>query len=304
MADTTPAIVWTADASGNITYHNPRWLTYTGLTAEENRDWPRLVLHSDDYGRCISAWQQALTTGTDDAVEVRNRRDNGEYHWFLTQATPIRAERGDLVAWYDSATDIHDLKMAEQRLQEADRHKGELEEFSWCLLRGMLRSWENEQPSGRKRAVGRLVFPIHDAVRQGVQNRFAGRGRQANEFPAGLGGELRGTTLGVAECPMLQEERTQRVALETSGPLQDTPCLSYHFRRPVAEQMDERKGGLLLLQIGAQRLAGRVFLANEVEQVVGNLEGNSKCPAVASEPLDRFRGHAGVMSSQAAAASS
>jgi PAS domain S-box-containing protein len=138
MANTTPAIVWTADAAGNITYHNPRWLAYTGLTAEQNRDWPRLVLHPDDYERCITAWQQAVAEGAKGAeyeIEVRNRRHDGVYRWFLTRATPIRDEQGCVLEWYGSSTDIDALKTAQQelraseaRLRESQRTLSELVE--------------------------------------------------------------------------------------------------------------------------------------------------------------------------------
>lgn len=126
MANTTPAITWTADPTGAITFHNQRWLEYTGISPEENeRDWATLVLHPDDFEPCIQAWTYALTHGTDYEIEVRNRRHDGEYRWFLTRATPIRDTEGRIVEWYGSSTDIHDRKQAEAALQEANRRKDE-----------------------------------------------------------------------------------------------------------------------------------------------------------------------------------
>lgn len=126
LANATPAIIWTADPAGRITFHNQRWLDYTGIDPAENvQDWPRLVLHPDDYQRCTAAWQAALRAGTDYEIEVRNRRRDGAYRWFLTRATPIRDAAGRVVEWYGSTTDIHDRKVAEEVLRDADRKKDE-----------------------------------------------------------------------------------------------------------------------------------------------------------------------------------
>ncbi|MGH6924502.1 MAG: PAS domain S-box protein [Propylenella sp.] len=120
MANTTPAIIWTADPAGGITFHNQRWLDYTGLARGENaRDWTH-VLHPDDYERCVEAWRRALEQGAEYEVEVRNRRHDGEFRWFLTRATPIRDADGHVVEWYGSTTDIHDRKLAEEALHKSE----------------------------------------------------------------------------------------------------------------------------------------------------------------------------------------
>ena len=49
--------------------------------------------------------------------EVRIRcGGTGEYRWFISRAVPLRDERGNIVRWYGTATDIHDRKRAEERL--------------------------------------------------------------------------------------------------------------------------------------------------------------------------------------------
>jgi PAS domain S-box-containing protein len=126
MANTTPAIIWAAAPDGTITFHNQRWLEYTGITAEQNaRDWPAHVLHPDDRERCVAAWSRALEQGTEYEIEVRNRRHDGQFRWFLTRATPIRDAEGRVVEWHGSTTDIHDRKTAEEALEDASRRKDE-----------------------------------------------------------------------------------------------------------------------------------------------------------------------------------
>lgn len=118
FANSIPAMVWTAAPDGTITYANDQWFAYCGLTAEENaRSWPEMVLHPDDYERCMAKWTRALLEGGDYQIEVRNRRYDGEYRWFLTQAVPLRDAEGRITAWYGTTTDIHDRKQTEQNLQ-------------------------------------------------------------------------------------------------------------------------------------------------------------------------------------------
>lgn len=118
MASNVPSIIWTADRDGTITYANARWFEYCGLTAEENmRGWPELVLHPDDYDRCMTAWKAALRDGTPYEIEVRNRRHDGVYRWFVTRAVPAKGSDGEVVAWFGTTTDIHEQKEAEQSTQ-------------------------------------------------------------------------------------------------------------------------------------------------------------------------------------------
>jgi PAS domain S-box-containing protein len=124
LADTTPSAVWTAAPDGSITYASERWYRYTGLTPEANaRDWPDRVLHPDDRARCLAQWTRALAGGTEYTVEVRIRRHDGAYRWFLTRAVPVRDADGRVTAWFGSSTDIHEQKQLEEALREADRRK-------------------------------------------------------------------------------------------------------------------------------------------------------------------------------------
>ena len=62
-------------------------------------------------------WTRAVREGTEYEIEVRNRRHDGEYRWFLTRASPIRDPEGRITAWFGSTTDIHDRKQTEERQQ-------------------------------------------------------------------------------------------------------------------------------------------------------------------------------------------
>ena len=139
MAETIPSMLWTAAPDGNITYANERWFEYCGLTPGQNAEgWPELVLHPDDYQRCVEAWTRALQEGTEYEIEVRNRRYDGAYRWFVTQAVPLRDHSGSIVQWFGTTTDIDDRKHAEQTsrfLADASATLAELADYESMLQR-------------------------------------------------------------------------------------------------------------------------------------------------------------------------
>src|SRR5207244_3559129 len=110
LVNTVPSIIWSAAPNGTIIWSSARWYEYTGLTLESANDWAGLVVHPDDRERCLAEWRKALESGTEYAIEVRNRRHDGEYRWFLTRATPVRDESNNIVGWFGATTDIHDRK--------------------------------------------------------------------------------------------------------------------------------------------------------------------------------------------------
>ncbi len=66
------------------------------------------------------------------------------------------------------------------------------------------------------------------------------------------------------------------------------------------EQMDDGERQLLLLEVGAQALAGDPLLAPDIEHVVGDLESDAQVAAIAIECRDGRLGRAGVGGTQAA----
>jgi PAS domain S-box-containing protein len=118
LANAVPSMIWTAAPDGTITYANDQWFHFVGLTPDENAaHWPEIVLHPDDYERCVREWRHALETVPDEYhIEVRNRRYDGQYRWFQTRAVPLRDSDGQVIGWYGVTTDIHDRIEAERRL--------------------------------------------------------------------------------------------------------------------------------------------------------------------------------------------
>ncbi|HEU0204162.1 MAG TPA: ATP-binding protein [Burkholderiaceae bacterium] len=153
LSETVPSMIWTAAPDGTITYTNRRWLEYTGLTPEENaREWTERVLHPDDRARCIEKWTRALHTCSAYEIEVRNRRHDGVYRWFVTRAVPLRNASGQVIAWFGVTTDIHDQKQFQEQLREADRRKDEFLAVLAHELRNPLAPIRNSLEILRRRA--------------------------------------------------------------------------------------------------------------------------------------------------------
>jgi len=113
-----PQIAWTADPDGTITYFNRRWFDYVG---EEYASAKQLAshMHPDDFELGIPQWLRSLDTGEALDVELRIRSAAGEYRWMLVRALPSRNEQGEIVQWIGTYTDIHEQKLALERIDLA-----------------------------------------------------------------------------------------------------------------------------------------------------------------------------------------
>ena len=119
MAEAMPQIVWIARPDGWNIFFNRRWMDYTGLSLEESlgRGWAKSV-HPDDQQPARDAWQKALAERGIYSIESRLRRADGTYRWWLVRAVPLLDAAGNILKWYGTCTDIHDLKMAQEEREE------------------------------------------------------------------------------------------------------------------------------------------------------------------------------------------
>ena len=131
-----PTLAWSAEADGNVDFVNQRWLDYTGLSPVEAQGWGRArAFHPDDLGRLNAYWSSTIRTGQPGEIEVRLRRSDGKYRWFLFRASPLRGESGAIVKWYGTNTDIDDRKRAEEELRNA---QSELARVTRVMTMGQL----------------------------------------------------------------------------------------------------------------------------------------------------------------------
>lgn len=122
-ADSMAQIVWIANADGGIEYLNRRWFDFVGATPGASpAPTPADATHPEDRDAATERWRHAMARGEAYEAELRLRRADGQYRWFLARALPMRDERDEVVRWFGTSTDIDDFK----RLQQENERLGQL----------------------------------------------------------------------------------------------------------------------------------------------------------------------------------
>jgi formate hydrogenlyase transcriptional activator len=119
MLEFTPQLVRVFGPDHERIYANRIGLDYLGLSLEEwrqIRDMCRRV-HLDDGDRMRAFFDRARSIGSAFELEMRLRKADGSYRWFLVRYNPVCDNKGQVMRWYVAGTDIEDRKQAEDRLQ-------------------------------------------------------------------------------------------------------------------------------------------------------------------------------------------
>ncbi|WFU84405.1 PAS domain S-box protein [Bradyrhizobium sp. CIAT3101] len=117
VIEAIPAIAFTAHPDGSSIWTNRQWVEFSGLSVQETSgsSW-QSAIHPDDLAEYAAKWRHAIASGAPFENEERHRSAKGEYRWFLARAVPLRDDRGTILKWYGTLTDITDRKRAEDRL--------------------------------------------------------------------------------------------------------------------------------------------------------------------------------------------
>ena len=117
-----PQVVWTTDSEGQALYFNRQWYQYTGSTPEKSLQAGWLdAIHPDDIPKTKKNWNRSIESGKDYYVEYRLRRADGEYHWFIGKAVPLRSSSGTIERWFGTCTDIQDQVLQRDELDRKNR---------------------------------------------------------------------------------------------------------------------------------------------------------------------------------------
>jgi PAS domain S-box-containing protein len=119
MLDLTPQLVAVFGPNGERLYANRVVLDYLGVSLEEWRKSSDSgeFFHPDDRERVHDHFDRAHSTGSVFEVEMRLRKGDGCYRWFLGRYNPLRDDKGQITRWYAASTDIDERKRAEEKLQ-------------------------------------------------------------------------------------------------------------------------------------------------------------------------------------------
>ena len=125
LAESLLGLVFMTNAQGRLTYVNNEFANFAGrLTPDLLARGFATVVHPEDQKKILAAWRESLKTHRAFEQEVRLRRRDGAWRWFLCRALPIQnaIQNGAaaVTAWIGNGTDIEDRKRAEQNLAAAN----------------------------------------------------------------------------------------------------------------------------------------------------------------------------------------
>ena len=118
ILNTIPTCIHVLGSDGSVFYVNQVTLDYTGLAADDihKPDFRQRLFHPEDLERVHDERLAALRKPAPFELEIRTRRHDGVYRWFLNRYCPLLGDNGAIDRWYVAAFDIEDRKRAADEL--------------------------------------------------------------------------------------------------------------------------------------------------------------------------------------------
>jgi PAS domain S-box-containing protein len=125
LIEELPQILWAANPTDGVVYHNRFWSEYAGLPTERGLgfSWTE-VIHPDDRSHALSSWRAAVEAGQPASWRVRMRRKDGVYRTFVCRVAPA-ADLGEAISWVGILTDVETQLELETAVNA--RHRGIVE---------------------------------------------------------------------------------------------------------------------------------------------------------------------------------
>ena len=114
LADSLPQLVWTAGPDGRIEYTNALREKYGAIG---HTNWEGII-HPDDRRGTAEAWLRAREAAVPYEMEHRLFAVGKGYAWHLSRASPLLDDKGKVVRWYGTTTDIDDQKHREANIRD------------------------------------------------------------------------------------------------------------------------------------------------------------------------------------------
>jgi len=179
----------------------------------------------------MEKWRTDMAVGEHCEYDIRLRRADGEYRWFLVRTVPLRDEQGNIVKWYGTSTDITERKNAENALRD-----------SGVQLQALTRRLVELQESERKD----LARELHDRVGQNLTALHINLGMLRAALSSRASGDI---TSRLDDCAALLESTAR-----------DIRCVESELRPPMLDD----HGLLAALHWHANEFTRRVGIAVSV----------------------------------------
>lgn len=103
----------------DIYWYNNRWTEYTGLSVEETKGWLWTDLHHPDHVERVTTFtREAWKKNEPFEIIHPLRGKDGNYRWFISRGIPFLDDKGNIVEWMGTSTDIDEQKRGEERFRE------------------------------------------------------------------------------------------------------------------------------------------------------------------------------------------
>ncbi len=121
IADAYPAMLFMASADGTMEWINRRCYDVTGVarSLETSQFWLSIV-HPTHVPEILSSWQRAIQTAQPFSEELLCRFADGEYHWVVAKAEPLRDDAKGVRRWFGTILEIDDRKEIERALLKSE----------------------------------------------------------------------------------------------------------------------------------------------------------------------------------------
>jgi PAS domain S-box-containing protein len=116
LVDALPGLVWCASPDGRVELLNRRFREYTGSDADLEA-----AIHPADLPGWLERWRPSPASDQPWDLELRLRRFDGSWRWFLCRACPIKDASGLIIRWCGVNTDIDDRRRAEDHLRAVEK---------------------------------------------------------------------------------------------------------------------------------------------------------------------------------------
>ncbi len=126
IADAAPAMLWITDQNNACIYLSRGWREYTGQQDTEGLGVGWLdAVHPADRERATQLFLEAAARREGFAFDHRLQSADGSYRWAIDAGHPRFSDEGEFLGYIGSVMDVHERKLAEESLRDADRRKDE-----------------------------------------------------------------------------------------------------------------------------------------------------------------------------------